>query len=97
VRPGLSGIGSIVFRNEELILADSQNPDQVYDHMVMPYKGKLEEWYVKHQSVSVYFCCVALTVWVVIFPSSNAVWRVFPTLPAPPNALAEHLGWCERS
>ena len=47
VRPGLSGIGSIVFRNEEMMLNESVNHNNFYDDEIMPFKGLLEEWYVK--------------------------------------------------
>ena len=39
VRPGLSGIGSIVFRDEELMLHDSNEAERFYDEIIMPYKG----------------------------------------------------------
>ena len=50
ITPGLSGVGSIVFRNEEDILGNSLIADELYKHNIMPYKGELEEWYVKNQS-----------------------------------------------
>lgn len=87
VRPGLSGIGSIVFRDEEEMMHAANDPDAFYDNVIMPYKGALEEWYVRHQGIATYFLLIALTVWVVLFPRSGAVWRVFPDLPAPPDEL----------
>jgi lipopolysaccharide/colanic/teichoic acid biosynthesis glycosyltransferase len=36
VRPGLSGIGSIVFRNEEEMMHANNDPDKFYDEIVMP-------------------------------------------------------------
>jgi len=61
VRPGLSGIGSIVFRDEENLMHQSADPDTFYDQVIMPCKGLLEEWYVEHQSLSVYLKCIWLT------------------------------------
>ena len=58
VRPGLSGIGSIFFRNEELMLNDADNADEYYDKVIMPYKGQLEQWYVKHYSIKIYFLLI---------------------------------------
>lgn len=92
VRPGLSGIGSIVFRNEENMMHASADPNQFYDAVIMPYKGRLEEWYVTHQGMRTYFLCIGITVWVILFPDSGAVWRAFPTLPTPPSELALILG-----
>jgi len=87
VRPGLSGIGSVVFRNEDKMMHVNNNPDKFYDEIVMPYKGLLEEWYVFNQSMWTYFYLIFLTAWVVFFPSSNLVWRLFKDLPKPPEDL----------
>jgi hypothetical protein len=51
----------------------------------MPYKGQLEEWYVRHQSITTYLALIALTVWVVLNPRSGIVWRIFPDLPPRPR------------
>ena len=87
VRPGLSGIGSIVFRNEEEMMHANNDPDKFYDEIVMPYKGSLEVWYVSHQSIWSYFCLIGLTAWVVLLPRSDLVWRLFKDLPAPSEDL----------
>lgn len=87
VRPGLSGIGSIIFRNEEDMMHANNGPDKFYDEIVMPYKGLLEEWYVSHQNIFSYFCLIGLTIWVVLGFSSNLVWKLFKDLPLPPEAL----------
>ncbi len=89
VRPGLSGVGSIVFRNEEELMHGSSDPDSFYDHVIMPYKGRLEEWYVDNQGLRIYLVCILATAWVVIFPNSRLVWRILPGLPLPPPELAE--------
>ena len=89
VRPGLSGIGSIVFRNEEKMMHANNDPDKFYDEIVMPYKGALEEWYVSHQSIGSYFILIGLTVWVVLFPSSDLAQKIFKGLPTGPVELKE--------
>jgi lipopolysaccharide/colanic/teichoic acid biosynthesis glycosyltransferase len=92
VRPGLSGIGSIVFRDEEELMHASAEPERFYDEVIMPYKGALEEWFVTHRSTWVYLMSIVLTAWVVLFPSSQALWKVFPSLPPPPPGLAQLRG-----
>ena len=92
VRPGLSGIGSIVFRDEEELMHASTEPERFYDEVIMPYKGALEEWYVANQSLRTYFMLIGLTVWVVLFPHSKAVGRMLGTLPKPGAELARALG-----
>lgn len=93
VRPGLSGIGSIVFRGEEELLHSSGDPDRLYDEIIMPYKGQLEEWFVRNQSLAIYLKSILVTAWVVLNPRTQAIWRLFPSLPAPPTALLEHFNW----
>jgi lipopolysaccharide/colanic/teichoic acid biosynthesis glycosyltransferase len=92
VRPGLSGIGSIVFRDEEELLHAHSDPSAFYDQIIAPYKGALEEWYVEHQGVRTYLLVIALTVWVIVFPNSRAMWRVFPSLPPEPASLRPRAG-----
>jgi lipopolysaccharide/colanic/teichoic acid biosynthesis glycosyltransferase len=87
VRPGLSGIGSVAFRAEERMMGDADNADRLYDEVIMPYKGRLEEWYVAHQGLQTYFLLIFVTVWVVVFPKSRLFWRVFNKLPSPPKDL----------
>ena len=87
VLPGLSGIGSIVFRDEEELMHASKNPERFYDSVIMPYKGALEEWYVANQGLRTYFAAIFVTVWVVFVPGANLVWRAFPGLPTIPPEL----------
>ncbi len=47
-KPGLSGIGSIIFRNEEEILHCIDDKASFYEKTIMPYKGILEVWSVQH-------------------------------------------------
>lgn len=81
-QPGLTGIGSIVFRDEELIITQSKlPPHECYRDVILPYKGALEVWYQQHQSFYTDFMIMFLTAWYVLFPKSNLVYKVFPSLP----------------
>lgn len=91
VRPGLSGVGSIVFRDEEKMMDDHVNADYFYDEIIMPYKAKLEEWYVVNNSLNVYFGLIILTIWSVIFPKTEIIWKLFKSLPKPSQDLRELL------
>jgi lipopolysaccharide/colanic/teichoic acid biosynthesis glycosyltransferase len=88
VRPGLSGIGSIIFRDEENMLHGQTDSVRFYDEVIAPYKGALEEWYVVNQGLWTYFMLIGLTIWVVLFSKSNVVRSVFPSLPRPPDSLS---------
>ncbi|MEN9548840.1 MAG: hypothetical protein RIR12_1431 [Bacteroidota bacterium] len=82
VIPGLTGIGSIVFRDEELIITQSNLPVQeTYKHIILPYKGALEVWYQQNRNFYTDFMIMFLTAWYVLFPKSNLVHKIFPSLP----------------
>lgn len=81
-QPGLTGIGSIVFRDEELIITQSKlPPHECYRDVILPYKGALEVWYQQHQNFFTDFMILFLTAWYVVFPKSSLVYKVFPSLP----------------
>lgn len=82
VPPGLTGIGSVVFRDEELIITQSKlPPHECYRDVILPYKGALEVWYQQHRNFYTDFMILFLTGWYVLFPKSNLVYKVFPSLP----------------
>lgn len=82
VKPGLTGIGSIVFRDEELIITKSElPPHECYRQVILPYKGAVEIWYQQHISFYTDFMILFLTAWYIIFSNSKLVYKVFPSLP----------------
>ena len=93
-RPGLSGIGSIVFRDEESVIASSKkNSCDCYKEDISPYKGELECWFIDNKSFLLYLALILVTAWTVILPKSNIIWRIFPSLPKPPESLAFSLNY----
>ena len=93
VRPGLSGLGPVVFRDEENILSENDQSVDFYDQVIAPYKGDVEAYYIKVIGIFSYFKIIFLTLWVVLFPKSSLVWKVFPTIPTPPDSLQEILNY----
>lgn len=89
VRPGLSGIGSVIFRDEHEMTANQKDPDDFYDNVIMAYKGELEIWYAINKNLYLYFILIGLTVWTVLFPSSNLTWFFFNNLPKAPDELKQ--------
>ena len=84
--PGLSGIGSVVFRDEEDILHTVENPNNFHDNIITPYKGRLECWYVNHRNIANYFKLIFATVIVVLNAKSNTWQKWFKeSLPVPEN------------
>lgn len=88
VRPGLSGMGSIFFRNEEDFMDGSDNPDYIYDNLIMPYKGELEEWFVLNQSMYLYFKLIFLTILIIFIPDRINAFLFFKDIPRPPESIA---------
>ena len=91
VRPGLTGIGSVVFRGEEQILGAvckrGESMDEYYANVIAPYKGALELWYLEHFGLWTDAVLIFLTAWVVVFPQSGLVRKVFKDLPPVPAGL----------
>lgn len=86
-KPGLSGVGSIFFRNEEEILQTFDDPRPFYDSVVAPFKAELELWYIKNKSIRLYFVLIILTVTSVIFGKSHNQLIRFADFPSLPEEL----------
>jgi len=81
-KPGITGIGSIVFRDEEKEISDSEiPPHDYYAQFIAPYKGELEMWYQKNKSFYTDFMLIFLTAWAIIVPESDLAYKVFSDLP----------------
>jgi lipopolysaccharide/colanic/teichoic acid biosynthesis glycosyltransferase len=86
MRPGLTGIGSIVFRDEESLVERLNMPvEECYRDVIGPYKAELEAWYKNNQNIITYILIIFVTAWVIIFPHSEIyrkIWSSLPPLPA---------------
>jgi lipopolysaccharide/colanic/teichoic acid biosynthesis glycosyltransferase len=85
VKPGLTGIGSIVFRDEEQLITDVRDKGGdtwvFYKNDIYPFKGKLEQWYQLNQSFITDVKIIILTAWIIVFPKSELMYKWFPELP----------------
>jgi lipopolysaccharide/colanic/teichoic acid biosynthesis glycosyltransferase len=81
ITPGLSGIGSVVFRDEEYYISKANDPIGFAKQYIQPQKGELEKWYYYHRSLYVDFMIIFLTCWVILFPKSDLMYKTFKTLP----------------
>lgn len=85
VRPGLTGIGSVVFRDEERILTESPlSPEACYAQQIAPYKGALELWYLSHIGFATDCKLIFLTAWYIVSPNSRLLEVFFKDLPPSP-------------
>jgi lipopolysaccharide/colanic/teichoic acid biosynthesis glycosyltransferase len=51
LRPGLTGLDSMFYPNEQAILDHQPNPQQYYDEVLWPDKVRLNLWYAKNRSL----------------------------------------------
>jgi len=94
VRPGLSGVGPIFFRDEDEIIARACMTDKklFYDEHIAPYKGKIEAWYVENKNISLYFSLIFMTIYVVLRPKNKIDYlKLFTAFPLPPKELSRLL------
>lgn len=87
VRPGLSGVGSIIFRNEEEILNNQSGVRDFYRDKIAPYKAEVEIWFVQNYKFSINCILILLTILIVVMPKRQHIWQIFPSLPRPPKDL----------
>jgi len=91
VAPGITGIGSLIFRDEEdLITAVKDKGGNIWDfyrNEIYPYKGQLEKWYQGNQSFVVDLKILFLTAWAIIFPETELAFEWFNGLPEKPKSL----------
>ena len=88
VSPGLTGLGSIFFSDEEAMLSSAVNHDEFYDSVIMPYKGQLETWYVNHATILIDLKIIYVTALKIIFPKLRLnLSKFFDGMPNPPKEL----------
>lgn len=86
--PGITGIGSIIFRDEEKWISHAPgDKHEFYKNHIAPYKGELEIWYQLNLSLYTDLMLLFITAWVILVPDSNLVYTVFKHLPEKPVEL----------
>lgn len=85
-KPGITGVGSIIFRDEEELISNCNMPvDKFYAEHISPYKGALEVWYGENRSLILDIKIIILTAWVILKPKSNLVYKWLKNLPEKPS------------
>ena len=84
-KPGLTGIGSIIFRDEEKLITDVKNNGgdtwEFYKDKIYPFKGELEIWYQNNRSFFLDLKLIFITAWVIFNPNSKIYNKLFKDLP----------------
>jgi lipopolysaccharide/colanic/teichoic acid biosynthesis glycosyltransferase len=88
VRPGVTGIGSLILRDEESYYAHRSDAREFYIHVISPYKASLEIWYVNNRSTTLNMLIIIATAFAVIVPSWD-VTRLFSNLPHMPAEMID--------
>ena len=70
VRPGITDLASIYFRNEEAILAQSRDPLCEYRECILPVKLDLADKYIQERSVRGDFAIIARTAIATVCPGA---------------------------
>jgi len=68
VKPGITDWASIEYRDENVILEKSINPEYDYIHVIMPNKIQYNLIYIQNRSVNEYFKIIFYTLWRIIVP-----------------------------
>lgn len=85
VKPGLTGIGSIIFRDEEELITQVKNNGgdtwDFYKNTIYPFKGSVEQWYQEKVGFLTDLKIIIITAIVILKSESTIVYKWFPTLP----------------
>jgi lipopolysaccharide/colanic/teichoic acid biosynthesis glycosyltransferase len=79
-KPGITGIGSVIFRDEEKLLSEAPDPKEMYNN-IFPYKGQLELWYQNNASTLTDIKIIFLTAWSIVFSKNKLATTFFKDLP----------------
>jgi lipopolysaccharide/colanic/teichoic acid biosynthesis glycosyltransferase len=79
-KPGITGIGSVIFRDEEKLVSEAVDAKEMYNK-IFPFKGQLEMWYQKNASIFTDLKIIFLTAWSIVFPQNKLATKFFKDLP----------------
>jgi FlaA1/EpsC-like NDP-sugar epimerase/lipopolysaccharide/colanic/teichoic acid biosynthesis glycosyltransferase len=71
VRPGITDIASLTYRNEERVLQDKEDREEYYVHVLMPEKIRLAREYGRKASAFYDLKLIILTIFSVLYPKEN--------------------------
>ena len=85
VKPGITGIGSIIFRDEEKLVSESKLPPaEFFAKYIDSYKCELELWYQKNIGFITDCKLMFITAWVIFFSESELPKKILKDLPERP-------------
>ena len=82
MKPGITGIGSIIFRDEEQYFKGNQEEsNKFYKEEIVPFKSELECWYEANQSIFIDIKIIIATCIMIILPRFKSYQLFFNNLP----------------
>ena len=86
LRPGITSIGSIIFRDEEKFKSnnDENYVIEFYQEEIIPYKASLELWYYWNKSLRIDLLILILTIFSILIPGNNYCNTFFKKIPKHP-------------
>lgn len=79
-KPGITGIGSIIFRDEEKLVSQAPDSREMYK-LIFRYKAALELWYDENASLLTDMKIIFLTGYSILFPRNQMARLIFKGLP----------------
>jgi lipopolysaccharide/colanic/teichoic acid biosynthesis glycosyltransferase len=85
VTPGLTGMGSLIFRNEEELVTNIKNRGidawEYYKNEIYPFKGELEKYYQNNYGFTTDLKILIGTALMMLFSNEKILYLLFPDLP----------------
>ncbi|MDA8640347.1 sugar transferase [Flavobacteriaceae bacterium] len=83
IKPGVTGLGSLVFRNESQLLEQVEPDDRAdfYDNTIVFSKGNLEKWYVKNRGFILDLKILVFTAVILFFTKATRFLDYFIGIP----------------
>lgn len=85
VKPGLTGLGSLIFRNEEALITTVKerglDPIKFYQNEIYPFKGDLEKYYQDNYGFLTDLKIFIGTILVVLTSNDEIPYLLFPNAP----------------
>jgi lipopolysaccharide/colanic/teichoic acid biosynthesis glycosyltransferase len=84
-RPGITGTATLFFREEERMLALTDDPKRHYDDVIYPAKVRMDLEYFRAWSLKQDVACLIVTAW----PAADRWLRIVPTVASAEQASTE--------
>jgi len=71
VKPGITDLASLAFRNEENLLCEQEHIEDFYRNCLLPRKLDMSAYYISHRSFKTDLRLISLTIWHSLHPQQH--------------------------